>query len=90
MDFNTCCAYCCTGLSLFGVVGLVSFGLVLQAGGNWYLGVSEENAKGAAQGCFVGAGIYAAYIVLCGYRVCKLARKKPDREREEGLLERYD
>jgi len=79
MDFNTCCAYCCTGLSAFGIVGLISFGYILQHGGNWYMNISNEAAPSAATGCYIAAAIYAGYLFFCGYRVLRLATtaKKP-------------
>ena len=50
------------------------------------MNVSNENAKAAADGCYFAAAMYAGYVLLCGYRVYKLAKKKPDRE----ALDRYD
>merc|ERR1712194_909736 len=51
MDGNTCCMYFCTGLSMFGVVCLAVMGVVLNAGGAWYLGVKDEDAGAAAASC---------------------------------------
>ena len=43
MDMDTCCAYFCTGLSIFGLGGLLFMFTILQSGGEWYLGVSKED-----------------------------------------------
>ena len=56
----------------------MGFGTVLKMGGNWYLNVPNENAPKAAEGCFMAAGIYACFLLFCGYRVMKLSNKKPD------------
>jgi len=65
---------------VFGVLGLVGFGAVLQSGGNWYLNVDDKNAAAAASGCYAAAGIYAAYVVLCSYRVCRMAAAKKNED----------
>ena len=67
----------------------IGFGMVLNSGGNWYLNVSNENAKSAAHGCFFAAFLYAGYVAFCGLRVCKLVAKSKAAERE-SMLDRYD
>jgi hypothetical protein len=72
MDMDTCCAYFCTGMSVFGLVGLVFMYGVLSFGGEWYLGVSPEEAPAAASACLVAAGIYAVYLLYCGLKLKSL------------------
>ena len=116
MDMDVCCAYFCTGLSVFGVIALVRchppssraapsrnarsphayrgvhvppagrlipppprilwqlflYG-VLTSGGEWYLGVSHEDAPAAASACMVAAGIYGLYLIYCGMKLMKPA-----------------
>lgn len=112
MDFDTCCAYCCTGFSVFGVVGLVSmpsasvsrgaasahrvhtsqigFGIILQSGGNWYLGIDDENSGAAATGCFIAALFYAGYVALCGLRVRRMIAAQKQQEITQGLIDRRE
>ena len=47
-------------------------GVILSSGGEWYLGVAEEDASAAAASCYVAAGIYAFYVCCCGARMMKL------------------
>ena len=44
---------------------------ILSSGGEWYLGVSPEEAPAAANACLVAAGIYAIYLVYCGLKLGK-------------------
>merc|ERR1712046_490939 len=74
-DFNVCCIYFCTGLSVFGVVALIFMGVVLGNGGNWYLGVPDDGAAAAASACFVAAAIYGFYVLCCGFLMTKLGKK---------------
>ena len=69
MDMDTCCAYFCTGLSIFGLGGLLFMFTILQSGGEWYLGVSKEEAPAAANACLVASAIYAIYLVYCGLKL---------------------
>lgn len=46
---------------------------VLTSGGEWFLGVSEEQAPAAATACLVAAGIYGAYLIFCVLRMGKSA-----------------
>ena len=56
-------------------------GLILSMGGEWYLGVPEENASSAATACFAAAFFYLLYLIGCGMRVQKeLNRSKGDAE----------
>ena len=71
MDVNTCCAYFCTGMSVFGVIGLLIFYTILQNGGAWYLGVSREEAPHAANACLIAALIYLVYLIYCGMKIMK-------------------
>ena len=71
MDMNTCCAYFCTGMSIFGVAGLLFMYGILTSGGEWFLGVSKEDAPTAASACLVAAGIYLVYLVYCGLKIGK-------------------
>ena len=78
---NTCCAYFCTGMSVFGVAGLLFMYGILQSGGEWFLGVSEDDAPAAAQACLVAAGIYLTYLIYCGLKLGKASagdEKKAD------------
>ena len=65
------CAYFCTGMSSFGVIGLLFMYTILTSGGEWYLGVSEEDAPAAASACLVAAGIYLVYLIYCGLKIGK-------------------
>lgn len=71
MDMDVCCAYFCTGLSIFGVLGLLFMYGVLSNGGQWYLGVSDADAGAAADACLVAAGIYLIYLTWCGWKLTK-------------------
>lgn len=73
MDIDVCCAYFCTGLSVFGVIALLFLYGVLTSGGEWYLGVSHEDAPAAASACMVAAGIYGLYLIYCGMKLMKPA-----------------
>lgn len=44
---------------------------IFKMGGEWYLGVSEEDAPAAASACLVAAIIYAIYLVYCGLKLSK-------------------
>ena len=41
-DMDACCAYFCTGLSIFGVLGLLFMYGILSSGGEWFLGISSN------------------------------------------------
>ena len=69
MDMDTCCAYFCTGMSVFGVAGLLFMYGILKSGGEWYLGVSKEEAPAAASACLVASVIYAVYLFYCGLKL---------------------
>ena len=43
MDMNTCCAYFCTGMSIFGVAGLLFMYGILTSGGEWFLNPRAVN-----------------------------------------------
>ena len=81
MDMNTCCAYFCTGMSVFGVAGLLFMYGILQSGGEWYLGVSEEDAPAAASACLVAAGIYLLYLIYCGLKLGKTSASSSGKEK---------
>ena len=55
-------------------------GLILSMGGEWYLGVPEENASSAATACFAAAFFYLLYLIGCGMRVQKELNRKGDAE----------
>ena len=80
---DTCCAYFCTGISVFGVVGLLFMYCIFQAGGEWYLGVSEEDAPAAASACLVAAVIYMIYLAYCGMKLCKTGAASKVKESED-------
>tara|TARA_B100000795_G_C22716644_1_gene405714 strand:- start:373 stop:561 length:189 start_codon:yes stop_codon:yes gene_type:complete len=46
-------------------------GVVLNAGGAWYLGVKDEDAGAAAASCYIAAVVYGIYVALCGCRIVK-------------------
>ena len=81
MDFNTCCMYFCTGISAFGIIALLFMYGVLSSGGEWFLGVGEEDAPAAASACLIAAGIYLAYFVFCMGRMMKGNASPTKRER---------
>ena len=68
---DLCCAYFCTGLSIFGVAGLLFMYTILTNGGEWYLGVTEKEAPAAASACLIAAGIYLVYLLYCGMKLTK-------------------
>ena len=74
---NTCCAYFCTGMSMMGVIGLSVMWLILSRGGEWYLGVSEEDAPSAASACMIAAVIYAVYLFWCMSKLSKASVEGP-------------
>lgn len=45
--------------------------VILTSGGEWFLGVSEEDAPAAASACLVAAGIYGVYLLYCGSKLGK-------------------
>ena len=49
-------------------------GALLVSGGEWFLGVSEEQAPAAATACFLGASIYGVYLAVCGMRLKALSK----------------
>ena len=69
---NECCAYFCTGLSVFGLGGLLFMYAVLTNGGEWYLGISEHEAPAAASACLVAAAVYGVYLIYCGSKLSAL------------------
>ena len=52
-------------------------GVILSSGGQWYLGVGDEDAAAAAGACYVAAAIYGGYVLCCGYRMTKLSAGAP-------------
>ena len=61
-------------------------GVVLNAGGAWYLGVKEEDAGAAAASCYIAAVVYGIYVALCGCRIVKAnARGKSQLNDEEDV-----
>ena len=68
---NRSCAYFCTGMSTFGVCALLFMYGILTSGGEWFLGVPEEDAPAAANACLVAALIYFLYLVYCGLKIGK-------------------
>ncbi|EOD04583.1 hypothetical protein EMIHUDRAFT_441848 [Emiliania huxleyi CCMP1516] len=77
-----CCAYFCTGLSVFGVLGLFFMGYTLKSGNHWFLGVSKEGADASAMACFYAGVIYAVYLFYCGAKVMSWSGKKGDGSEE--------
>ena len=49
--------------------------MIFTSGGEWYLGVSPEEAPAAASACLVAAGVYALYLVYCGLKLGKTSSK---------------
>ena len=64
-----CCPYFCVGLSGFGIAGLLFFTAVLKSGGEWYLGVSAEDAPAAANATLTAAGVYVLFLAYCGMKL---------------------
>jgi hypothetical protein len=56
---------------------------VLSAGGEWFLGVSKEDAPAAASACLVAAGIYGLYLAYCGLKLMKPASTKQKLQEED-------
>jgi len=84
MDMGTCCAYFCTGVSFFGILTLGAVSVVLSGGGAHY--VSEEfggrhgeppvfSPSEAVKACYGAMGIYAAFLLFCGFRVYSMNAK---------------
>jgi len=46
-------------------------GIVLNSGGQWYMGVADEDAAAAAASCYIAAVVYGLYVALCGCRIMK-------------------
>ena len=76
---NTCCAYFCTGMSIFGVGGLMFMYGILVSGGEWYLGVSAEEALAAANACLVASAIYAIYLIYCELKLGKTSASSDEK-----------
>lgn len=53
---------------------------ILNSGGEWYLGVSKEDAPAAASACLISAGIYGLYLVYCGLKLGKAPKAVKDDE----------
>ena len=85
MDMNTCCAYFCTGMSVCGVAGLLFMYMILSSGGEWYLGVSPEDAPAAANGCLVAAGIYLVYLIYCGLKLGKTSAASKEKLADDDM-----
>lgn len=63
--FRTACSYpplCDSQLFMYGI---------LTSGGEWFLGVSKEDAPAAASACLVASGVYGLYLVFCGLKLMK-------------------
>ena len=86
-DVNACCAYFCTGMSVFGIFGLTIFGIIIQSGGGWYLGVPQADNESAARACFLAAAIYLGFLVWCGCCVARMNAKKSPPGSEELIDE---
>ena len=125
-ELNACCAYFCTGMSIFGIFGLVRaaragaracrppatctraartcalvarpaaldprrprppaqtvFGIIINSGGGWYLGVPEADSESAARACFVAAAIYLGFLVFCCSNLMRINAKKAPPGAEE-------
>ncbi|KAL1527812.1 hypothetical protein AB1Y20_009195 [Prymnesium parvum] len=85
MDMDTCCIYFCTGLSTFGVMGLLFMGTLLKMHGEWFLGLTAEQAVPASTACYLGAMIYGVYLLVCGLRLKKLLKKNLEKLDEEEM-----
>ena len=48
-------------MSVFGIFGLTIFGIIIQSGGGWYLGVPSSDNESAARACFLAAAIYLGF-----------------------------
>jgi hypothetical protein len=59
-----------------GVVGLLFMWMIFKSGGEWYLGVSAEEAPAAASACLIAAGIYVVYLLYCGLKLTKATVQK--------------
>ena len=76
--------FCITGFfGIFGVLGLLFMYGILSSGGEWFLGVSKEDAPAAASACLVAAGVYGIYLVFCGMKLMKPAPTKTKISDEE-------
>ena len=53
---------------------------ILNSGGEWYLGVSKEDAPAAASACLIAAGVYGLYLVYCGLKLGKAPKAVKDDE----------
>jgi hypothetical protein len=53
---------------------------ILNSGGEWYLGVSKEDAPAAAHACLIAAGVYGLYLVYCGLKLGKAPKAVKDDE----------
>ena len=57
--------------------------IVLSMGGEWYLGVTEEEKSSAAMACWMGAAIYGLYLFFCMSRL-KSANARQKLKEEEA------
>ena len=63
------------------------FGIIIQSGGGWYLGVPEADNESAARACFLAAAIYLGFLVWCGCCVARMNAKKSPPGSEELIDE---
>ena len=80
---DDCCPYFCTGLSIFGVAGLLFITAILKSGGAWFLGLAEHDAEAAASATLAAACIYMVFLVWCGMKLKGGGAKKEVETAEE-------
>ena len=58
---------------------------ILTSGGEWYLGVSEEDAASASSACLVAAVIYGVYLVWCGMKLTSASASPKGKQSEDDV-----
>ena len=56
---------------------------ILTSGGEWFLGVSKENAPAAASACLIASGVYGLYLVFCGMKLMKPAEDDSKKSQDD-------
>ncbi|KAK9369021.1 hypothetical protein V1509DRAFT_620867 [Lipomyces kononenkoae] len=72
-------AWCCTVLSLFGIIILCSIAGFFLSGSEAFLGSTMDPPDGhpVAMNLFGGAIIYAVFLAFCGCQIVMYRRQAP-------------
>ena len=61
---------------VFGIFGLTIFGIIIQSGGGWHLGVPEADNR-RLRACASSPPIYLGFLVWCGCCVARMKKSPP-------------